>query len=56
MQTKAGAAAEPVFTSHERVVLSAADWKAFHDALLDPPEPNAMLSKAARRYRERRGE
>ncbi len=55
MQTKAGAAAEPVFASHERAVLSAADWKAFHDALLDPPEPNAMLRKAAGRYRERFG-
>ena len=53
MQAKAGAAAEPVFASHERAVLSAADWKAFHDALLAPPEPNAMLRKAARRYRGR---
>ena len=49
------AAAERVIDSHERVVLSAADWEAFHDALLDPPEPNAALMKAARRYRERIG-
>ena len=55
MQAKAGASAEPVFASHEKVVLSAADWTAFHDALIDPPEPNAMLRKAARRYRERFG-
>ena len=50
------AAAERVIDSHERVVLSAVDWEAFHDALLDPPAPNAALREAARRYRERFGE
>ena len=50
------AAAERVIDSHERIVLSAADWDAFHDALLAPPEPNAALRKAARRYREHLGE
>ncbi len=50
------AAAERVIDSHERIVLSAPDWEAFHDALLNPPEPNAALRKAARRYRERFGE
>lgn len=49
------AAAERVIDSHERNVLSAADWDAFHDALIDPPEPNEALKKAARRYRERIG-
>lgn len=53
---KAVAAAERVIDSHERIVLSAEDWEAFHDALLAPPEPNAALREAARRYRERFGE
>ena len=50
------AAPECVIDSHEKVVLSATDWEAFHEALLDPPEPNAMLREAVRRYRERVGE
>lgn len=49
------AAAERVIDSHERNVLSAAEWEAFYDALVDPPEPNPVLKKAARRYRERTG-
>lgn len=48
-------AAERVIEARERVVLSATDWDAFHDALLNPPEPNAALRQAARRYRERVG-
>ena len=47
------AAAERVIESKERMVLPATDWEAFHNALLDPPEPNAVLREAARRYRER---
>ena len=54
--TNAVAAAERVIEARERVVLPAMDWDAFHDALLDPPEPNAALRAAARRYRERVGE
>ncbi len=50
------AAAERIIDSHERIVLSAEDWEAFHDALLAPPEPNAALREAVRRYRERFGE
>ena len=50
------AAAERVIESHERIVLPATDWDAFHDALVDPPEPNVVLRQAARRYRERVGE
>ena len=46
-------AAEQVIDAHERIVLPATDWDAFHDALLDPPAPNAELRRAARRYRER---
>ena len=49
------AAAERVIEAHEKIVLSATDWDAFHDALLHPPEPNAALMEAARRYRERVG-
>ena len=48
-------AAERVIEARERVVLSATDWDAFHDALLNPPEPNTALRQAARRYRERVG-
>ena len=47
------AAAERVIESREKVVLPATDWDAFHDALLNPPEPNAVLKAAARRYHER---
>lgn len=47
------AAAERVIESKEREVLPATDWDALHEALLDPPEPNAVLKAAARRYRER---
>ena len=54
--TNAVAAAERVIEARERVVLPATDWDAFHDALLNPPAPNAMLRRAARRYRERVGE
>lgn len=48
-------AAERVIDSHERVTLSAKDWEVFYDALVNPPEPNAKLKAAARRYRERVG-
>ena len=49
-------AAERVIETNERVVLPATDWDAFHDALLDPPAPNAALRRAARRYRKLIGE
>ena len=49
------AAAERVIEARERIVLPATDWDAFHDALLNPPAPNAALQRAARRYRERIG-
>ena len=45
------AAADRVIESHEQVTLAAPDWDALHDALLDPPEPNATLRNAAKRYR-----
>jgi len=49
------AAAERVIDSHEKITLSPKDWKIFYDALLNAPEPNEKLRKAARRYRERVG-
>ena len=49
-------AAERVIEARERVVLSETDWDAFRDALADPPEPNAALYRAARRYRQRASE
>jgi len=36
-----------------KIVLPSTDWDAFHDALVNPPEPNAALRQAARCYRER---
>ena len=47
------AAADRVIEAHEQVTLAGPDWDAFHDALLDPPEPNAALRNAAKRYRGR---
>jgi uncharacterized protein (DUF1778 family) len=49
------AAAERIIDSHEKVTLSARDWDVFYDVLINPPEPNAKLREAARRYRERVG-
>ena len=49
------AAAERVIEAREGIVLPATDWDTFHDALLNPPAPNAALKRAARRYRERIG-
>lgn len=47
------AAAERVIDAHEKITLSAKDWDHFFNALINPPEPNANLRRAARRYRER---
>jgi len=55
VRANAVAAAERVIEAHERIVLSATDWDIFHDALLNPPEPNQKLKDAARRYRDRIG-
>ena len=49
------AAAQRVINSHEKITLSARDWDAFFDALINPPEPNEKLKEAARRYRDRVG-
>jgi uncharacterized protein (DUF1778 family) len=55
VMTNALAAAERVIDSHEKITLSAKDWEDFHDALVNPPEPNERLRQAAGRYRERVG-
>jgi uncharacterized protein (DUF1778 family) len=44
-------AAKRVIERNEATALSPRDWGAFHDALLDPPEPNRHLREAVRRYR-----
>ena len=54
--SSAVSAAERVIDAHERTVLPATDWDAFYDALLNPPAPNAVLRRAARRYLDRIGE
>jgi len=46
-------AADRVIDSHEKVTLSAKDWQAFYNALMNPPKPNEKLMKAASRYRQR---
>jgi uncharacterized protein (DUF1778 family) len=47
-------AARRTIASRESIVLGPADWAAFHDALLNPPAPNAALKAAARRHAQRR--
>ena len=47
--------AERVIREHEVVTLSGSDWKAFYDALTNPPPPNAALRKAYIRYRKADG-
>jgi uncharacterized protein (DUF1778 family) len=44
--------AERIIRENEVVTLSNPDWKAFYDALTDPPAPNAALRKAYDRYRK----
>ncbi len=46
----AGSRAREVIREHEVIDLSRADQIAFAEALLNPPEPNAKLKKAADWY------
>lgn len=46
------AAAEERVRRHEVMVLSERDSKRFVEALLNPPEPNEHLRRAAARHRE----
>lgn len=44
-------AARRVIAEHESIRLSREEQRAFVEALLQPPEPNARLKRAARAYR-----
>lgn len=46
------AAAGRTIEEREKIVLSAADWEVFLDALDNPPKPNKRLKDALRRHRE----
>lgn len=49
------AAADRVLAEHKTITLSAVDWDAFYDALLDPPGPNSKLRAAFRHYHKSKG-
>lgn len=44
------AAASEVIRAREMIVLSAKDWDAFFEALINPQEPNERLRQALRRH------
>jgi uncharacterized protein (DUF1778 family) len=48
-------AARLVITEHESIRLSREEQRAFVEALLQPPEPNARLKRAAMAYRSTGG-
>lgn len=48
-------AAKRTLEAHEVIALSAADSRAFVDALLDPPPVNGRLKESVRRYRAATG-
>lgn len=48
-------AARRVIAEHESIRLSREEQIAFVQALLNPPEPNARLQRAAKAYRQRTG-
>jgi uncharacterized protein (DUF1778 family) len=48
-------AARRVLAEHESIRLSREEQSAFVEALLNPPEPNARLVRAAKAYRRRTG-
>ena len=47
--------AERVIRENEAVTLSGPEWKAFYDALTNPPAPNAALREAFARYKKAAG-
>jgi uncharacterized protein (DUF1778 family) len=53
--SKAFEAATTIVREHDTWMLNRRQSKAFVDALLHPPQPNAVLRDAARRYRSRTG-
>ena len=48
-------AARLVIAEHESIRLSREEQLGFVQALLNPPEPNARLKRAAKAYRQRTG-
>lgn len=48
-------AASRVIAEHESIRLSREEQRAFVQALLNPPESNARLKRAAKAYRHRTG-
>jgi uncharacterized protein (DUF1778 family) len=48
-------AAARIIQMHTSWTLEEQDLEVFVQALLDPPEPNARMKAAARRYKERAG-
>jgi uncharacterized protein (DUF1778 family) len=48
-------AARRVIAEHESIRLSREEQQAFVEALLQPPEPNARLKRAAKAYRSTGG-
>lgn len=48
-------AARRVIAEHESIRLSREEHLAFVQTLLNPPEPNACLKRAAKAYRQRTG-
>jgi uncharacterized protein (DUF1778 family) len=49
-------AARRVLAEHESIRLSREEQLAFVQALLNPPQPNARLKRAAKAYRQRTGQ
>ncbi len=47
--------AEKMIRDNQAVTVSGADWKAFYDALTNPPAPNTTLRKAFARYKKAAG-
>ena len=54
--TSAQDAARRVIAEHESIRLSREEQRAFVQALLQPPEPNARLKRAAKAYLRRGGQ
>jgi len=55
VRTAALEEAGKVLRQKEAFVLSGPDWKLFHEALINPPEPNPTLNKAFASYRKTTG-
>jgi uncharacterized protein (DUF1778 family) len=47
------AAAERVLEEHDKITLPDEDWELFYSALVNPPQPNAKLKAAFKRYSDK---